>query len=371
MGSFFDLSTELKALIPADSIDFWARELGSTYAVSRVFARIEHLHLEAHDTLTIGLSTNRNFRGLRPGQHITVSVDVAGRRVSRCYSPSLSSRNSDKGRHSRNLSITLRRDAHGTLSNWFHREARIGDIIELSQAFGDLPEAADKAGEHLLLLAAGSGITAIAALAEDFARRRNQLNGALLYWERDEESFCFRDQLKDISRRHPQFTVHFISTGKATGEGRSRRISAELLSRYWTGKQPPTEVFACGGDGFVASAANLFENSATAFHAEAFSPPIHPATRSSDEGASPSEVAIELRRSGRTITAPTGQSLLQSLEAAGVKVAVGCRMGICNTCSCQQRLGSSRSMTNNIEQLGDTPIRLCISQPQSPLSLDL
>jgi hypothetical protein len=52
-------------------------------------------------------------------------------------------------------------------------------------------------------------------------------------------------------------------------------------------------------------------------------------------------VQVVLAASGRTLDVPRGQSLLSALEDAVLKPASGCRMGICNTCACGKRAGTT------------------------------
>ncbi|MFP3648808.1 flavin reductase family protein, partial [Paraburkholderia sp. SIMBA_054] len=81
----------------------------------------------------------------------------------------------------------------------------------------------------------------------------------------------------------------------------------------------------CGPGGFVQAARSRLEGRVAGFQAEAFSVP---ANTGGEEG----EVEVVLSRSGRTLRLPRALSLLEGLEAQGIKPRHGCRMGICNTC---------------------------------------
>jgi ferredoxin len=124
-------------------------------------------------------------------------------------------------------------------------------------------------------------------------------------------------------------------------------------------------VFACGPGGFVDRARSLFAAVAPTFHAEAFSP----LPRVVEDGGT---VQVTLAASGRTLTLARGQSLLTALEAEGLRPASGCRMGICNTCSCAKSSGITRNL-NNGDLAGEpvSALKLCISSAVSDLVLDL
>jgi stearoyl-CoA 9-desaturase NADPH oxidoreductase len=83
-------------------------------------------------------------------------------------------------------------------------------------------------------------------------------------------------------------------------------------------------------------------------------------------------VQLTLAASNRVLTVPRGQSLLTALEAAGLKPASGCRMGICNTCACGKRAGITRHLhTGDIEHEPVSALRLCVNSARSDLILDL
>jgi ferredoxin len=65
-------------------------------------------------------------------------------------------------------------------------------------------------------------------------------------------------------------------------------------------------------------------------------------------------------------------NLLDSAEQAGLRPAHGCRMGICNTCSCTKINGSVKNMlTGEIDSQSNSQIKLCISQAISPVTINL
>lgn len=92
-------------------------------------------------------------------------------------------------------------------------------------------------------------------------------------------------------------------------------------------------------DGFVAAALARLAHQVAGFQAEAFTPPAP-----IDDADSQGEVSLTLARSGRQLSVPRGRSLLESLEAHGIKPKHGCRMGICNTCTCDRVSGATRHL---------------------------
>src|SRR5690606_8570084 len=131
-------------------VDFWVQKLMPAWSWDRCLARIVARRVEARGVVTLVLRPNRNWRDLgsfRPGQHMNVSAEVNGVRVTRSYSLS------DVPRADGRLSITVKHVEGGRLSEHLCRDARVGDVLELGQAFGQMTWVQPPQGEWLLLAA--------------------------------------------------------------------------------------------------------------------------------------------------------------------------------------------------------------------------
>lgn len=188
----------------------------------------------------------------------------------------------------------------------------------------------------------------------------------LFYWERTAAHLQFRDELQALAAAHPNLRVHLLATRE--GEVPAARIDTHDLQV--AGDDTPLaqrHVLACGPDGFVAAARERLAHQVAGFQAEAFTPSA-PLRDASSEG----EVSLTLARSGRQLSVPRGRSLLESLEAHGIKPKHGCRMGICNTCTCDRVSGATRHLrTGDLQSESAQPVRICVSAPTTDLTLDL
>lgn len=355
------LRRALGPLVEPAVFDFWSREFGSTASRNRIQARVVSRRAESARALTLELQPNRHFEGFRPGQHVNLTVEIAGRRVTRSYS--LTGVPRQDGR----LSLTVQKVDQGLVSGHLCTECQVGDVVELSQAFGTmtLPEILPA---KLLLLAAGSGITPLMSLVRELAQRQMPVDTTLVYWARHREDLCFVPELRALVARHFNFRLHLALTGDAVigNEDLRGRPSRALLDRV-APDLSERAVYTCGPAGFVAQIESLTKPHGLSFRAEAFTPPVFaPVTPST------AEVTLMLARSNRVLNVPSGQPLLAALEAQGMKPPSGCRMGICNTCACGKREGITRDLRNGGESSGPEPhLRLCISSAQSDLTLDL
>jgi stearoyl-CoA 9-desaturase NADPH oxidoreductase len=347
-----------RTLLAPNAFDYWASRLNPIWSLDRPLARIVARKPESSDTSTLYLQPNRHWRGFRPGQHLNIGAEIDGSLITRSYSLS------DAPRADGRIAITVKAIPGGKLSQHLCHVAKPGDVLTLGPVFGEmtLPEKSEGAW---LFLAAGSGITPMMAMIRAQAAQGMPMPIALAYWARSRAELCFVDELRALAARQPNFRVDFVLTRDAdVPDCRHGRIDPSLLSAFAPDLHQ-RRVFACGPDGFVAAARAVAAERAVAFHAEAFTPP----PRVDVEGGS---VQLTLAASHRVLTVPRGESLLTALEAAGLKPASGCRMGICNTCACGKRAGTTRHLhTGDIEHEPVSALRLCVNSARSDLILDL
>ncbi|WP_111655637.1 flavin reductase family protein [Isoalcanivorax indicus] len=340
-------------LINPAAFDFWVGQVSPLLAWERPLARIVAREVSARDTVTLVLKPNRHVAPVLPGQHVPVTVEVGGRRLTRQYSPTQTGKR---------LAITVKRVPGGAVSTHLTRDARVGDVLELGAPFGTMRD--DPAVSAWLFAAAGSGITPLMSLLRAQAAR-GQVNTTLLYWARTRADLCFLPELQQMARDWPGMTLIPVLTREAvlaSGEA-SGRPEAALLARH-VPDLADRHVYACGPAGFVAQLEQLTGDTARSVLGEAFTPP----ERVSVVGA---PVQVTLARSGRVLEIPAGEALLPALEAQGETPAFGCRMGVCHTCACQRLDGTSEDLFNGRQHSEPGMLRLCVSAARSHLTLDL
>jgi ferredoxin-NADP reductase len=360
MQTFKTLSENLiTPLINPAQFDFWAEQLGSTHAWQRCFARVVTVSAEGSDTQTLTLKANRNWVGFVAGQHCNVTATIAGRNITRSYS--ISSDPVD----GRCVKITVRREAGGLMSEYLCNDIKVGERLELGSPFGDmtLPTPMPK---HLLLLAAGSGITPMMSQIRTLARAGMPTVVTLMYWEKTSAYFNFAQELAAIALQYANFSLNLITTRVHSEQPTLGRISNELLSQV-VNIDTVNQVFACGSSGFVQAAASVCELRKLPLVSEAFTPPKIKAANTEI-----TQYDVYLRRQGLNLRLSNQLPLLEQLENAGVSVPSGCRQGICNTCACVRNSGTTADAFSGA--VGNEPsqiIKLCVSRAASNIELDL
>ena len=92
--------------------DFWASRFNRTWSWERPLARVVAREQASVDAVTLVLAPNRHCGGFRPGQHINVSAEVHGARITRSYSLT------DLPRADGRMAITVKAVAEGKLSQY-------------------------------------------------------------------------------------------------------------------------------------------------------------------------------------------------------------------------------------------------------------
>lgn len=343
------------SIYDAHAYNFWLKKINTLASVNNeMLARIVDKKMCSQDMLSLTLHCNRYVNFGQAGQHHLIKANINGRNYERSYSLTQLD--------STHLQLHVKKVPQGIVSTWLCEQAKIGDTLALGQPFGGV-QIHNFNCKNLVLLAAGSGITPIYSLIHDLVQK-NQLRDyqtQLFYWAKTQADLAFVAQFTAWQQRYSsQFKVHFFTTQQAPFHPRLNHQSAHIL-----GDLSQSSVFACGSADFVNNAAHLAQT-AQQFQGEAF----HLNTASQlDPHAT---VQLRLEKSKQTLSIPKGQSILAALEAAKIPAKHGCRMGICNSCSCKKMTGSSQNLQNfAVNHEPNQMLRICVHSAQSDLVLDL
>jgi ferredoxin-NADP reductase len=188
----------LKPLASEKIIDFWSNEFGLAFTWQRPMAKIVKRTVEANNTVSLWLKPNLRFNGFRAGQHINVTLQVNGVYFTRSYSLS------DAPRADGLLRLTIKKE--GKVSSYLCQNAQVNDVLEISQAFGELQLNAQK---PKLLLASGSGITPLMSLLHTATIQQPT---TLIYWAKNRADLCFMAELNKLATKNTLFTFYIFLT---------------------------------------------------------------------------------------------------------------------------------------------------------------
>src|SRR5690348_7318067 len=147
-------------LLPDDYLEL----INPLWSTRELRGRIERIHREQGDAVTIVIRPGHEWPGHRPGQYLRVGVVVDGVFHWRAYSLTSSPERADGC-----IAITPKLVPEGVVTPFLVGQARPGAVIRLGGVEGDfvLPEPPP---EKLLFISAGSGITPIMSMLRHLAR---------------------------------------------------------------------------------------------------------------------------------------------------------------------------------------------------------
>src|SRR5436190_6421239 len=323
-----------------------------------VRAEITAVRHQTPKSVTLTLCPNENWRGLRAGQFVGLSIDIDGVRETRPYSPASSQHGAGGA-----LELTVSTHPEGKVSRYLRDRARPGMIVGLTQAEGAfvLP---DPRPERVLLISGGSGVTPVMAMLRTLCDEGFTGEIGFLNYARSRELALYEAELDRLADRHEGLSV---ARGFTRGRGLplTGRFCREHLCAV-TSDHASAATFVCGPPALIDAVRALWAQDGLAEPTvETFTPPALSFDTNGAQGL------VSFATSGRE-AANSGLPLLEQAEDAGLAPEHGCRMGICNTCSCRKTAGAVRNvLTGEISSEGDEQIRICVSVPVGDVALDL
>ena len=162
-------SRTVAALASPHGVDHYLSRVNPMWAAHEVRGRVVAVHRETETpgapVATLTIQPTATWRGHRAGQYVQVGVELPGsaRRMTRCFS--ISSAASLPGER---ITLTIRANDEGQVSSFLVNEAKVGQMLHLSQAEGDftLPFTPTTGGpDRVVMISGGSGITTPTAFA--------------------------------------------------------------------------------------------------------------------------------------------------------------------------------------------------------------
>ena len=136
---------------------------------------------------------------------------------------------------------------------------------------------AAEARNPLLLVGGGSGVVPLMCMLRHRRLAGSAVRAALLYSSRTREEVIYQDELTDLARSDPGFTLRLTLTRDvAPGwPGAVGRINLPAVQALLNDLGGVADSFVCGSDGFVEAASALLVQAgqpATAIRTERFGP---------------------------------------------------------------------------------------------------
>jgi ferredoxin-NADP reductase len=334
-------------------IDDYLELITPLWSVEERRGRIERVHRETEDAVTVFITPGLRWGGHQPGQYVRIGFDVAGKRHWRAYSLS-----SDAARPDGQVTITVKRTEDGVVSRFLNSSQAAGSIVTLGDVEGEftLPSPVPP---KLLFLTAGSGVTPVMAMLRALARRREMPDVLHIHSARTAPEAIFAADLAALAERHDGYRV----TQRATSEdGHVKPESLDEVCPDWRER----ETYACGPGEMLDALRSHFDVAGVSdrLHMESFEHMML-------AGATGEGGTITFAGSDITAECDGATAILVAGEDAGADLPYGCRMGICHTCTGILSEGSVRDLrTGDVTRAG-TEIRTCVNSPDGDITVKL
>jgi ferredoxin-NADP reductase len=327
-------------------VDRYTELVEPTWTIGEARAKVVAVTRQTPRSVTLTLEPNGAFAGFRAGQHINLSVEIDGRRRTRCYSPA-----SAEGAPF--IEITVGLHDGGLVSTYLCNHAFAGMIVGLDSVGGDfvLPDVRPR---RILFVSGGSGITPVMSMLRTMRDEGSDREVGFIHYARNPQEACYRDELAAMP-------------GVRVLHGYTRSPEAGDLTGYFDGEHVaaampnPDAVFVCGPPALVEAVRTQYADA----QSESFVPPVFAVPTEASGGQ------VSFADSGVDVT-DDGRSLLDQAEAAGLKPESGCRMGICHTCTRFKKSGAVKNLlTGAVSTADEEDVQICITVPVGDVQLAL
>jgi stearoyl-CoA 9-desaturase NADPH oxidoreductase len=337
----------LDLLTGPHGVDRYTELLAPTWTLNESRAKVLEVRRSTPRSVTLILAPNAAFpsSSLKAGQFVNVTVEIDGRRHTRCYSPA-------NVEGALTMELTISRHDDGLVSSFLYEQARPGMVLGLSGFDGDftLPR---RPPRRILFVSGGSGITPVMAMLRTLLATGHEGEIAFIHYARTPAEACYRDELAAMAGVRVLHCYTRSGAGDLSGRFGPDHLAVAMPS--------PEAVFVCGPEALVGA---VREQCPTA-RSESF---VGPAV---ELPANPSGGRVTFTGSGVEV-ADDGRSLLDQAEAAGLTPASGCRMGICHTCTRRKTAGVVRNLTTGgVSTTAGEDVQICVSVPVGDVELAL
>jgi stearoyl-CoA 9-desaturase NADPH oxidoreductase len=335
----------LELLTGPHGVDRYTELVDPTWTRGDARARVLAVRRQTPRSVTLTLEPNQAFTGFRAGQHINLTVEIDGRRRTRCYSPA-------SAETARYIELTIGRHDGGLVSTYLCDHARTGMVVGLDSVGGEFTLPAVRP-RRILMVSGGSGITPVMSMLRTLRAEGFDGDIAFIHYARSADEACYADELASMGDVRVLHGYTRSGVGDVSGHFDEDHLLAAMAV--------PDAVYVCGPPALV----DAVRAHCPSAYAESFVPPAFTISAEATGGR------ITFTDSGVEAT-DDGRPLLQQAEGAGLTPESGCRMGICHSCTRRKTSGAVRNLiTGTISTAEEEDIQICVSAPVGDVQIAL
>lgn len=223
--------------------------------------KVREVVRETGDTVTIYFEQPEPYLDYKPGQFLTIILDINGKEERRSYSLCTSPYVDPYP------GITVKRVKEGLISNYMNDKIRPGKTVETIKPAGHFTLDFHSQNQyHYVMIAGGSGITPLVGLTKSILINEPKSSVTLLYCSRSEEQIIFKDQLESLENRSDGKlkVIHNLTRPDESWTGLRGRMDKdkikEVLSQQVYREAEKVRYLACGPEGLMATTLDTLED---------------------------------------------------------------------------------------------------------------
>ena len=335
----------LELLTGPHGVDRYTELVDPTWTSREARARVIAVRRQTPRSVTLTLEPNRAFTGFKAGQHINLTVEIDGRRRTRCYSPA----SAEGARH---IELTIGRHDGGLVSTYLCDHARPGMVVGLDSVGGDFTLPAIRPS-RILFVSGGSGITPVMSMLRTMRDEGSDREVAFVHYARNKQEACYADELAAMAGVRVLHGYTRDGAGDLVGHFDAEHLDAAMPA--------PDAVYVCGPPALVEAVRTHCPGAKS----ESFVPPAFTVTAESSGGR------VTFTDTNVAVT-DDGRPILEQAEAAGLTPESGCRMGICHTCTRRKTRGVVKNLiTGAVSTAEEEDVQICVTAPVGDVELAL
>ncbi len=332
-------------------VDSYTELVDPAWTAREARATVVEVRRSTPRSVTLTLQPNalcaRLYSEFRAGGQVNLTVEVDGRRYTRCYSPA-------NAEGAPLIELTIGRHEGGRVSTFLCDFAHPGMVVGIGVAAGDAGAfTLDRSARRILFVSGGSGITPVMSMLRTLRAEGFDGDIGFVHYARSAAEACYAEELA----RMPGVRVLHGYTRSGAGD-LDGHVSADHLGAAIA---DPDAVYVCGPPALADAVRAIHPHAAS----ESFVPPDFGLTAESSGGR------VQFEDSGVGVD-DDGRPLLEQAEAAGLTPESGCRMGICHSCTRRKTRGAVRNLiTGAVSGVDAEDVQICVSVPVGDVDIAL
>lgn len=315
-----------KKRIPEGQMNILARQLHPKQQI----LIIDNIRFENETTISCRLVSKDNCKVafFRAGQYLSIDLNVNGTRISRPFSISSTPEDAIENNF---YEITIKTKSNGFFTSYIRDNWKAGTTVYASEPMGFFYYEPLRDSKEIICLAGGTGITPFRSIIKDTLGNYSDVTISLFYGIDTPSDLILEDFFKGLEADYlERFKLVTVCTNhQEKWQGESGFITAELIEKHIDSVSSKS-FFVCGSGEF-----HRFINNELA----GFSLPGKFIRRENynvgteeNRGDNPVQLNVTIGSRQITINANPRETILTSLERAGLYPPANCRSGECGWC---------------------------------------